>query len=61
MSKIVKNKLTKVKENAIKYLILSVIDVKMYKSFYRNIIGAIRYGYKRSNLYCKNDNQKKFL
>ena len=37
MSKIVKNKLTKVKENAIKYLILSVIDVKMYKSFYRNI------------------------
>ena len=46
MSKIVKNKLTKVKENAIKYLILSVIDVKMYK---------------RSNLYCKNDNQKKFL
>lgn len=37
MLKIVKNKLTKVKENAIKYLILSVIDVKMYKSFYRNI------------------------
>lgn len=35
--------------------------LKCIKVFIEILIGAIRYGYKRSNLYCKNDNQKKFL